>query len=519
MKKEIQELSQDVRVSGFFDFGRDAFSTLEVELDTPFPENIEIAVGEIAKDGHLVHTPGFRTFIQQILQTGVGRQVIRFHIPRHIPAYGGFPHCLAPAEADGEVAPFRYVEVNRHYGPVTCRRTAWFGDWDDSAASFQSSDPVLNRVWDFCKYSIKATSVFDKYVDGERERMPYEGDAVINQLGHFCCDANYAQARRTIDHFFEYGQFTWPTEWMLLTPILVRDYWLYSGDEDSLHRWLPLLDSKLMPGCLDEGGLLNQSRYQAAFPGRKVRDIVDWPESERDGYEFADVNFVPNAYLYHAYLVMHQLTGNPDYLTKARALRQAIRSRLMREGRFVDSEGSSHTSLHAALFALRYGLAEEAEKDALREILRTRGMACSVYGAQFLLETCYLQGMAEHALTLLTSDGPRSWLNMMREGATISMESWGDRWKTNQDWNHAWGAAPANLIPRWLCGLRPVEPGFRRFVVDPKPASLVQFTLRQPTIHGSITLEWDGSHGSLVVPQGTTAVFRGENLLPGNHSL
>ncbi|MBQ6473997.1 MAG: hypothetical protein IJJ33_18555 [Victivallales bacterium] len=518
MKKEIQELTQDVRVSGFFDFGRDAFSTLEVELETPFPENIEIVVGEVAQDGHLVHAPGFRTFIQQILQTGVGRQVIRFHIPKHIPAYGGFPHCLAPAEAGGEVAPFRYVEVNRHYGKVTCRRTAWFGDWDDSAADFHCANPLLNQVWEFCKYSIKATSVFDKYVDGERERMPYEGDAVINQLGHFCCDANYAQARRTIDHFLAFGQFTWPAEWMLLTPVLVRDYWLYSGDDESLQRWLPLLDSKLMPGCLDAGGLLNQSLYQTAFPDRKVRDIVDWPESERDGYEFGEVNFVPNAYLYHAYLVMHQLTRNPEYQAKAARLRNALRSRLLRDGRFVDSEGSARTSLHTALFALRYGLTE-GEEEVHREILLTRGMACSVYGAQFLLETCFQQGMAEHALALLTSDGPRSWLNMMRTGATISMESWGDQWKTNQDWNHAWGAAPANLIPRWLCGIRPVESGFRRFVVAPQPASLAQFALRQPTKYGPITLEWDRGRGLLVVPEGTTAVFLGKKLLPGKHPL
>jgi len=30
-----------------------------------------------------------------------GHHVYRFPIPTHIPAYEGFPHCLAPKEADG----------------------------------------------------------------------------------------------------------------------------------------------------------------------------------------------------------------------------------------------------------------------------------------------------------------------------------------------------------------------------------------------------------------------------------
>ncbi|MGI6302875.1 MAG: hypothetical protein ACOX52_17715 [Verrucomicrobiota bacterium] len=55
------------------------------------------------------------------------------------------------------------------------------------------------------------TSFAGIYIDGDRERIPYEGDAYINQLGHYAVDREYAIARRTIEHFMDHP--TWPTEW------------------------------------------------------------------------------------------------------------------------------------------------------------------------------------------------------------------------------------------------------------------------------------------------------------------
>ena len=44
----------------------------------------------------------------------------------------------------------------------------------------------------------------------------------------------------------------------------------------------------------------------------------------------------------------------------------------------------------------------------------------------------------------------------------ISWEAWDLKYKLNQDWNHAWGAAPANLLPRYVLGAEPLEPGWQR---------------------------------------------------------
>jgi hypothetical protein len=229
----------------------------------------------------------------------------------------------------------------------------------------------LNKVWDFCKYSIKATSVFECYVDGERERMPYEGDTVIIQLGHFCNDTKYDIAGNTINWFCGIGRDSWITEWILSVPRLIQDYILYSGDADSLDRWQSKFQEKLLPSCRDEEGLLCNHLYKAASKNIKLpfSDLVDWPESDRDGYEFGDSNFVPNTMLFRALEITAGLTGSASYQQEAAQVRQAIRKRFLRNGLFVDSAESSHTALHTAVFALAFDLAEGAEIEAHKKLL------------------------------------------------------------------------------------------------------------------------------------------------------
>ena len=521
MQKVRQTLTQEkVCFNSFFDFGCDAYSTLEIELDTSFAENIEVIVGEVAENGRIVRPRNYCTFIQNILQTGIGHQIIKFNIQDFIPAFGCNPHVPRPEGTDGEVAPFRYVEVNRHYGNVTVHRTAYYPDWNDEAATFKCSDPVLEKVWNFCKYSIKAESLFEKYIDGERERMPYEGDMVINQLGHFCCDTSFQTAANTLDHFFEYGKFTWPVEWRLLTPRLVRDYYFYSGDQKSVERWLPLLEEKLLLRYLNDDGLLDRRTYKERFPEDRIRDIVDHPKCEQDNYDFGDVNFAPNSYVCDALKAMYDLSGDKKYLQIAKKQKLCIRKHLMKDGRFVDSQGSDHTSLHTAMFALLFDLCDTAEEiEVHRKVILSKDMACSVYGAQFLLEACFRNNMAEHGIKLMTSDSKRSWLNMMREGATMAMESWGDEVKDNQDWTHAWGAAPANIITRELCGIRPIEGGFKKFLVDPQPGNLTYFYVKQPTVNGTIELEWNFNKLTLTVPEGSQAIYQTRVLEAGKYDL
>lgn len=205
------------------------------------------------------------------------------------------------------------------------------------------------------------------------------------------------------------------------------------------------------------------------------------------------------------------------WAVEAKKLREQIRKVFLRNGIFVDNAESSHTALHTAMWAVWFGLVAPAELAAIRRLFAERGMACSVYGAQFLLDAEFQVGMEQTAIDQMRSRGKHSWLGMKDHGATMTMEAWSDEEKPNQDWSHAWGAAPANLIPRRLCGVRPTAPGFKEFVVEPKPGDVAEFMFRMPTPHGEIKLEKSGRKYQLTVPESTQASVDGRTLAPGKH--
>ncbi len=142
------------------------------------------------------------------------------------------------------------------------------------------------------------------------------------------------------------------------------------------------------------------------------------------------------------------------------------------------------------MMALAFGLVPEEYKQTVIDFIKTRGMACSVYGAQYLLEGLYNAGESDYALSLLTAMHDRSWWNMIMSGSTIAMEAWDIKYKPNTDWNHAWGAAPANIIPRFMWGIAPAEPGYSCATIKPQLSSLKFSTIKVPTIRGNILGEY-----------------------------
>ena len=96
-------------------------------------------------------------------------------------------------------------------------------------------------------------------------------------------------------------------------------------------------------------------------------------------------------------------------------------------------------------------------------------------------------------LSLMTATHDRGWLNMIKSGSTIAMEAWDMKYKPNSDWNHAWGAAPANIIPGCMWGIAPVKPGFSKAVIRPQLSSLTYSKISVPTIRGNINAEFRDS--------------------------
>lgn len=492
----------------FTDFGLDAFGQLRITVSSEQEDTLTVRLGECLKEGRIDPAPGgSRRFLSQQIPLLPGRHTYYIKIPADQRNTGQYA-VLMPNYI-GEVYPFRYCEIEgtalKDRSIAVSRQTVHY-PFNDFATTFTCSDTTLQQVWDLCKYSIKATSFAGLYVDGDRERIAYEGDAVINQLAHYTTDREFSLARRSHEYLLTHA--TWPTEWILQSVVTAWHDYLYTGDERSLSQNYGTLKHKILPSMVTENGFLHVNPEKQTpeffssvhlFYGDKVQDLVDWPGGERDGYVMTDINTTVNAYYYRALSLMAKIAGvigetedAASYTTQAAALAKTFNKELFNKktGTYRDGIGTDHQSLHANMYPLAFGLTPEKGYETVVDFIRSRGMACSVYGAQFLLDALYDAGAADYALELLTSNTERSWYNMIRVGSTISLEAWDDKFKPNQDWNHAWGAAPANIIPRKLMGVEPVEPGFAKIRIKPQPASLQEASLIMPTIRGNVEVSF-----------------------------
>ncbi len=423
------------------------------------------------------------------------------------------PAILTPKEWD-VLLPFRWVEIEGWPGklrPTNIKRQAAFDStWDDHAASFESSDPMLNRIWDLCHYSIKATTFAGIFVDGDRERIPYEADAYLNQLSYYATCSSNQIPRATFDHLMKYG--TWPTEWAYHMVFMAYADWMHTGDTVWLAERYESLKAKLLMNRVGVDGLVHSSQKDI-----ERTDIVDWPAGERDGYEFKPLNAVVNSFYLRSLRlmsIMGKAIGRDSdaayYADLESKAAGAFQQRFFdpQKGLYKDGAETDHQSLHANLFPLAFGLVPPANREAITSWLKNRGMKCSVYAGQYLLEGLFENGEAKAAIDLMVAPGDRSWRHMVESGTTITWEAWDQKYKPNQDWNHAWGAAPANLLPRYVLGVQAQTPGWKNVAIKPQPGSLTFARGKIPTPLGSVLVDWNLKKTftlSLNLPRGMSA--------------
>ncbi|AJR04541.1 family 78 glycoside hydrolase catalytic domain [Siansivirga zeaxanthinifaciens] len=501
----------------FVDFGKAAFATLEFLYKAKSPHTIKVRVGEMLDDkGNVNRIPPAKSNIRyQEVAVNVVPGKTKYQIEIVPDKRNTLPNkAIALPKGFPVLMPFRYAEIEGAQETIHAEdvvQLAHFSYWDEAASSFESDNDILNQVWDLCKYSIKATTFNGLYVDGERERIPYEADAYLNQLSHYTTDREYAIARRTIEYFMKNP--TWPTEWQQHVALLIYADYMYTGNTELIERYYEPLKHKTLFELSNEDGLITSTNvteefmYKLGFkPGydKPLTDIVDWPgagfagsntKGERDGFVFMPYSTVINSFFYENMKIMAEfakLLGKTqealDFEYRAAKAKKAVNEQMFdkERGVYVDGIGTDHASLHANMMPLAFGLVPEEHLNSVVKHVKSRGMACSVYGSQFLMDGLYNAGESDYALELLASKAKRSWYNMIRVGSTITLEAWDYDYKVNLDWNHAWGAVPANVIPRGLWGIKPKTPGFGVATIKPQMSKLKSSEIEVPTVRGTI---------------------------------
>lgn len=508
----------------YVDFGKAAWGNLQITFDTVPTSNLLIRLGEkLDEDGEIDRDPpGSVNFREFILEPQLDKKIYQLNIPTQW--FHENEHAVKMPSEIGEVTIFRYAEIETSQEPAQVHQLFVHAPFNDDAAYFRSSSDTLNAVWDLCKYTMKATTAFGVYIDGERERIPYEADAYINQLSHLACDLDPAMARASLEYLLENP--TWPPEWSFHTIMMAAADYDATGESTFVARIYESLKAKLLMDKAGEDGLLS------------VGANIDWPPCERDNYNDGgmlpstphllvgpEINTVVNAFYFHGLERMTFLAGalgkesdRANFKRMSKKVYDSFNAQFFDAAKStyidgVSSDGtrSDHVSLHANMFALAFGLVPCKYEKAIADYVESRSMACSVYGAQYLLEALFRAGRDEAALQLMTARNERSWWHMIELGSTMTLEAWDEKYKPNLTWNHAWGAAPINIVARYVLGVRPLVSGYTETLIAPQPGTLEWANGSVPTPLGVVEVSFhhkDKFSMEVTIPDGMTAKIK-----------
>ena len=281
----------------FCDFNRVAFGTIAIK-NTSKQKNIVIKLGERAQNDQ-VWFPDKNTidiknieFYKTNLLIKSGESLMLEVPSRYRPKQEELPKGVKG------VIPFRYVEIESLDGVegIEVERIKVHYPYDPKNSFFQSSNEDLNKLWDLSKYTLLETTYAGLFVDGNRERKPYEADAFINQQGYFAVEGDPNVGRYTINFLRENP--TWPTEWLLLFISMVYEDYMQTGDVSIVRDNYEAMKLRLLSDLRDQNGFINtkdKKRNNLLINKIKskqgiIADVVDWPPSERDGYAMEAVD-------------------------------------------------------------------------------------------------------------------------------------------------------------------------------------------------------------------------------------
>ena len=251
--------------------------------------------------------------------------------------------------------------------------------------------------------------------------------------------------------------------------------YLYTGDLNALRAAYPDLKAKSLLALARDDGLISTERVSPSvnqaihLTNEKLKDIVDWPVTERDGYEMKPINTVVNAFHCRSLELLAKMAAALKNSRDAQEFQAAadravasLNDKLFDKstGLYIDGEGSVHSSQHANMFPLAFGLVPPDRRQKVTDYVKGRGMACSVYGAQFLMDSLFDNAAGSDAVSLMLAPGDRSWRHMVEEsGSTLALEGMGPEVQAQPGLESRLGRGPCELDPSESSWRRTSQPG------------------------------------------------------------
>lgn len=415
----------------------------------------------------------------------------------------------------------------------------------EERGAFSCSDEELCRLNEAGLRTLRLC-MHDHYEDTPwREQGLYANDMMIQAHTGYHAFGNYAYAGHCIRLL---GQSLREDDWLELcaparfpvTPpaftmdwvVAVWQHYLYSGDDAFLEAMFPLvrrvlerrlgeMKDDLLP-CPQGPAFWHFYDWMPGLDGTVDGDCTQFESIETLRY------FMP---LQAKFLLaleggiqLAKYGGGADFAMKWQGAAEKVRARA--EGLFFDRspgifktrlDGLPQVHVLTQALALLAGLPRDVadrERLAAQLVQPPASWVAATFSQSYFLYRALLEEGAISVDALL-GEIKRRWLPMLTHpGATF--------WETEKgdlDFDgagslcHGWSASPVYFFSAWLLGIRPLEPGFRRFLVAPQGLAEGFMEGKVPTPQGDIGVTWGDEggkkRGRLEYPSGTCPEYGG----------
>ncbi len=348
-------------------------------------------------------------------------------------------------------------------------------------ATFSSSSPELDAVWQLCAHSGLYTSQ-EQFIDTPtREKGPFlwdganESQTVMRTFGdqnltwQGLRDMARAQARYwpttgQVNEVYpnDDGAQDYPT-FTALYPEWVWRYYLSTGDRATLVGLLPTL--------LRLSGYLQRSVDPATglISGLTLSNNGD----NQYGYDYntnADTTMNVLAANAHRRIgLVAQLAGDPSSFAAESDLGSALVGRINQQllspaglyvdGLRADGSQSGHSSQEANASALAYGVCPSSRAATVGAYVASLDISVEPDRGMELLRALHAAGRDDDVVRLLTDASFPGWAAILKAGGTFTWETWTPSDLIGDSMSHGWGSSALVAIQEALLGAAPMAPG------------------------------------------------------------
>lgn len=383
--------------------------------------------------------------------------------------------------------------------------------------SFKSDDSFWNLFWQKALNTLYV-NMRDNYSDcPERERAQWWGDEVsLSGEAFYSYSPSAAQLMRK--GMYELcnwqrpsgviiapvpGSYNVELPSQMLAAVSTYGFWNYymnTGDATAIKDLYPAVTRYLAVYHTDANG------FTSGRPDAK------WLWG--DAGENRDLRLIFAAWHYmalHSAANMADLLGYKDDAEKYRNLMAGVKKGFNEYWngycyRYPEYMGA--TDERAQALAVVSGIADPDKYEAIEKVLKSQ-VFCTPYIEKYVLEAFFKMGKGEEGM-----ERTRKRLTPMVENKDYPTlwEYWGsgDNNFRGSSSNHAWSGGSLTVIAQELMGVKPIEPGYTKFVVNPQYVVFKNVDLTIPTVKGLVKTSFKKSEAGLEmtvgVPKGTQAL-------------